>query len=151
MPFLDLDSVKLHLRIDGTDSDDDLEQKMAAAERIAIEYLQCNVYADQTALNAAVAAVPAALVAAKAAYTAASDAASAMDDVDLSLIEEAHAMSVYMRAVYGATRTRSGVVINDQITAAMLLIVGWLYEVREDVADMPRAAQDLLNAFRCYG
>ena len=28
----------------------------------------------------------------------------------------------------------------------MLLIVGWLYEQREDSAEVPRAAQDLLKA-----
>jgi hypothetical protein len=60
-------------------------------------------------------------------------------------------MSVYMRAVYAATRTRAGIVINDLVIAAMLLIVGWLYEQREDSAEVPRAAQDLLNPFRNYG
>jgi len=150
MSFLTLSQVKAHLRIDGTDSDTDLTQKIAAAERIAIEYLQCNVYADQTALDAAIAAVPATMVTAKATYTAASAVAAAIEDVDLSLMEEAQAMSVYMRAVYAATRTRSGIVINDLVLSAMLLIVGWLYEVREDGADMPKAARDLLNDFRCY-
>lgn len=150
MAFLTLTQAKAHLRIDGTDGDTDLTLKIAAAERAAIEYLQCNVYADAPALAAAIAAVPAALVAAKAAYDAAYLVAVAITDADLALLEQAQAMSVYMRAVYEATRTRQGIVINEQVQSAMLLILGRLYEVREDDAEMPRAAQDLLSPFRCY-
>jgi hypothetical protein len=148
MSFLTLTQAQQHLRGDFDEAD--LSLKIAAAERAAVEYLQCNVYADQTALDTAIAAVPATLAAAKVAYDAAYIVAAAIEDVDLSLIEQAHAMSLYMRAVYAATRTRQGVVINELITAAMLLILGRLFEVREDDAEVPRAAQDLLNPFRCY-
>lgn len=148
MPLITLAQAQAHLRGDFDEAD--LLLKIAAAERSAIEYLQCNVYADQSALDTAIAAVPATLAAAKATYDAAYIVAAAIDDVDLSLMEQAHAMSVYMRAVYAATRTRQGVVINELIIAAMLLILGRLFEVREDDADVPRAAQDLLAPFRCY-
>ena len=150
MPFITLATAKMHSRIDDTYSDADLTIKIAAAERAAIEYLQCNVYADQAALNTAIAAVPASLSAAKAAYIIADAAVDALTDIDLSLMERAYAMTAYMRVVYAATRTRQGVVINDLIIAAMLLTLGWLYEVREDGDTCPRAAQDLLNPFRCY-
>ena len=148
MPFITLAQAQQHLR---TDSDEaDLLLKIAAAERAAIEYLQCNVYADQSALDTAIAAVPNNLLTAKATYDVAYAAAINIDDLTLSLMEEAHAMSLYMRAVYAATRTRQGVVINELIIAAMLLILGRLFEVREDDAEVPRAAQDLLAPFRCY-
>ena len=150
MSFLTLAQAKAHLRIDDSSGDTDLTIKIAAAERSAVEYLSCNVYADQTALDTAIAAVPASLVTAKTTYDASYATAIAMTDIDLSLIEQAQAMSVYMRAVYGATRTRYGIVINDLILSAMLLIVGYLNEVREDGEALPRAAQDLLNPFRCY-
>jgi len=150
MAFLTLTQAKAHLRIDGSDEDTDLTLKLAAAERAATEYLNCNVYADSTALNAAIAAVPATLAAAKVTYDAAYLVAIAMTDTDLSLIEQAQAMSVYMRAVYDATRTRQGVVINELIQSAMLLILGYLHESREDGTEIPRAAQDLLSPFRCY-
>lgn len=150
MAFLTLTQAKAHLRIDGSDEDTDLTLKLAATERAATEYLNCNVYADSTALNAAIAAVPATLAAAKVTYDAAYLVAIAMTDTDLSLIEQAQAMSVYMRAVYEATRTRNGIVINELIQSAMLLILGWLHESREDGTEMPRAAQDLLSPFRCY-
>lgn len=150
MAFLNLAQAKAHLRVDGSDEDTDLTIKIAAAERSATEYLQCNVYVDQAALDAAITAVPATLSAAKSTYDAAYIAAVAITDTDLSLMEQAQAMSVYMRAVYEATRTRHGVVINELIQSAMLLILGWLHESREDGTEIPRAAQDLLNPFRCY-
>ena len=148
MPFITLTQAQQHLRSDSDEAD--LLLKIAAAERAAIEYLQCNVYADQPALDAAIAAVPATLSAVKAAYTVADAAADALTDYDMALDGKAHAMSLYMRAVYSATRTRQGVVINELILAAMLLILGRLFEVREDDAEVPRAAQDLLAPFRCY-
>lgn len=150
MAFITLTQAKAHLRIDGSDEDTDLTLKIAAAERAATEYLQCNVYADAPALATAIAAVPATLAAAKVTYDAAYLVAIAMTDTDLSLIEQAQAMSVYMRAVYDATRTRQGVVINELIQSAMLLILGYLHESREDGTEIPRAAQDLLSPFRCY-
>ena len=150
MSFITLAQAKLHCRITDSDSDTDLTLKISAAELAAVEYLQCNVYADQSALNTAVAAVPATLAAAKAAYIVADAAADALTDYDLAIDGKAQALSVYMRALYAATRTRNGVVINDLIIAAMLLILGRLFEVREDDSEMPRAAQDLLAPFRCY-
>lgn len=151
MAHITLAQAKEHLRIDDSAGDADLTLKIAAAERVAIEYLQCNVYVDQTALNAAIAAVPATLAAAKAAYDAAYLVAIAIEDTDLSLIEQGYAMTVYMRSVYAATRTRAGIVINEQVQSAMLLILGDLYEKREDAAEIPRRAQDLLAPFRYYG
>ncbi len=150
MAFLTLSQAKAHLRVDDSAEDADLTLKLAAAERTAIEYLNCNVYADAPALAAAIAAVPATVAAAKVTYDAAYLVAVAIQDADVSLIEQAYAMRVYMQAVYAATRTRAGVVINEQIQSAMLLILGRLYEVREDDSELPRAAQDLLNPFRCY-
>ena len=60
MSFLTLTQAQQHLRSDSDEAD--LTLKIAAAERSAIEYLQCNVYADQSALDAAIAAVPATIV-----------------------------------------------------------------------------------------
>jgi len=150
MSLLTLSQARAHLRIDGTASDADLLLKIEAAERSAVEYLGCNVYEDDTDLARAIAAVPAMLSAAKSAYDAAYAVAVAIDDADLSLIEQEHALSVYSRAVNAATRTRNGVVVNELILAAMLLILGWLYETREDATEMPRAARDLLHPYRCY-
>lgn len=147
MPFITLATAKAHLRIDDADGDTDLTLKIAAAERMAVEYLQCNVYADQPALDTAIAAVPATLAAAKVAYDAAYLAAVAIDDVDLSLMGQSQAMAVYMRAVYAATRTRQGLVINELLQSAMVLLVEFLAERREECRD---AAYGLLDIDRCY-
>lgn len=150
MSILTLAQAKAHLRIDGSASDADLSLKIEAAERAAVEYLGCDLYEEDYELAAAIAVVPATLVAAKAAYDVAYASAVAIEDCDLSLMEQNHAASVYARAVYKAVRTRNGVVVNELILAAMLLIVGWLYETREDGSEIPQAARDLLSAYRCY-
>lgn len=150
MQFLTLEQAKLHCRIDTADGDADLTIKINGAEKEATEYLQRNVYATQAALDSATAGVAAVLATAKAAYDAAVIAAESITDAELSEAESANALSVYSRAKDAASRVRNGMVINDLIIAAMLLIVGRLNEVREDGESMPTAARDLLHHFKCY-
>lgn len=150
MPFITLSQAKAHCRIVGDDEDAAVTLNIVAAERMALEYLQCDVYADQEGLDAAIASVPALLASAKAAYDSACVAALDIVDAELSSIERAQAQSIYRRAVYAAARTRQGIVMNEMIAAAMLLTVGWLYETREDSAEPPTVAMDLLSAFRYY-
>lgn len=150
MSILTLATAKTHLRIDGNASDADLLLKIEAAERAAVDYIGCDLYEEDYELAAAIAAVPAALAAAKAAYDASYAAALLIDDAELSAMECEYADTVYARAIFQSVRTRHGVVMNDTIRAAILLILGWLFEVREDGESMPRAARDLLHAYRCY-
>ena len=150
MSILTLAQAKAHLRIDGSASDADLSLKIEAAERAAVEYLGCDLYEEDYELAEAIAAVPAELAAAKAVYDASYAAALLIADAELSAMEQEYAATVYSRAIFKAVRTRQGVVINDTIRAAILLILGWLFEVREDGESMPRAARDLLHAYRCY-
>jgi len=147
MAFITLDQAKAHLRIDDSAGDTDLTLKLAAAERAATEYLQCNVYVDAPTLAAAIAAVPATLAAAKVTYDAAYLVAIAIEDADISLIEQAYAMTVYMRVVYAATRTRQGIVINEQVQSAMLLLTEFLVEKRDECE---MASHRLLDPYRCY-
>ncbi|WP_313074463.1 head-tail connector protein [Melaminivora sp.] len=49
-----LEQAKAHLRIDGTDADDDIRLKLSAATQIATTYLDRAVYATQQELDAAV-------------------------------------------------------------------------------------------------
>lgn len=150
MAILTLTQAKAHLRITDAASDADLNLKIEAAERAAVEYLGCDLYEEDYELAEAIAAVPAELAAAKAVYDASYAAALLIADAELSAMEQEYAATVYARAVYAATRTRQGVVMNDTIRAGILLILGWLFEVREDGESMPRAARDLLHAYRCY-
>lgn len=54
MPMIDLDTAKLHLRIDGGAEDALLPLYIRAAEQAAVEYVNRNLYADQAELSAAV-------------------------------------------------------------------------------------------------
>ena len=105
----------------------------------------------------AIAAVPAALSAAKAAYVLAAADAALIADLDLRLIEEAHAADVYARALFAASRARRGLVADALVISASLLILGELWESREDVvvgvsvAALPNGARCLLDAYRNWG
>lgn len=154
--FITPEIAKAHLRIIGDDEAVDLALKSAAAEQAAIRYLDRAVYADQAALDVAIAAVSAALSTAKAAYVIAAADAALIADLDLRLIEETHATDVYTRALFAAARVRRGIVINPLMTSAMLLILGDLWEHRNDsepgtVSAIPYGSRCLLDAYRHYG
>lgn len=155
--FLTPEIAKAHLRIIGDDEAADLALKAAAAEAVAASYLDRAVFADQGALDVAIAAVPAALSAAKAAYVLAAANAALITDLDLRLIEEVHAADVYTRALFAASRTRRGLVADALVISASLLILGELWESREDavvgvpVNALPNGARCLLDAYRHYG
>lgn len=156
MSFVTLAEAKLHLRVDGTDEDALIGIYINAAEQAAIKAMDRGVYADDTALNAAKTAAPAALTAATAAYTAAVTAADAMSYA----IEQAAALQVaetaYMSAQVAYRQVFDGIVVNDQIKAAVLLTVGHLFANREDVvvgasvSALPHGADCLLQPYKVY-
>ena len=156
MSFVQLAEAKLHLRVDGIDEDALIGLYINAAEQAAIKALDRGVYADNTALQTAMTAAPAALNAATVAKEAAVAAAQAMTDS----AEQAAALHVaetaYMRALVAYRQAFDGIVVNDQIKAAVLLTVGHLYANREDVvvgasvATLPNGADYLLQPFKVY-
>lgn len=152
--FITLEAAKTHLNVVGADDDATITLKASAAEQIAIAHLNRNVYVDQAAMDAAVALVPSALIAAGVAYAAADAAADLITDSDARLAEKAYAFNQYSSAYLAGAATRNGIVINDMIIAAMLLILGDLYQSREDtvigvsVNSMPNGARSILNMQR---
>lgn len=146
-----------HLRLLGDDVGSDAMLKADAAEQAAIDYLDRAVYDGQGQLDAAIALVPAALATAKATYVAADVAAGQITDTELCLIEKTYAFDTYLKAKFAAARIRRGLVINSTILSAMLLILGDLWENREDTAvgvsvtPVPNGARCLLDAYRHYG
>jgi len=146
-----------HLRLTADDIDSDITLKSDAAEQATIGYLKRAVYENQAKLDAAIAQVPAALAAAKDVYASADAAASLIADRELCLIEKTYAFDVYRNAKFAAASTRRGLVINSAILSAMLLILGDLWENREDTAvglsvtPVPNGARCLLDAYRHYG
>lgn len=150
MSVVTLAEAKLHLRVTGADEDTLIQGHINAAEYMAAEYMGRLIYVDQTALTAARAGAPAALAAATDAYVAAVDAAGSLTvDVELDAALLA-AERDYMNAQVRARMTHAGVVVDGAIRAAVLLIVGALYEDR-DAADIPRGAMSLLQPQKIYG
>ena len=156
MSFVTLAEAKLHLRVDGTDEDALIGLYINAAEHAAIKAMDRGVYADNTALQTAMAAAPAALTAATAAKEAAVTAAEALTDPDEKAAALKAAENAYMRALVAYRQVFDGIVVNDQIRAAVLLTVGHLYANREDavvgasVSALPNGADYLLQPFKVY-
>ena len=156
MSLVTLAEAKLHLRVDGIDEDALIGVYIAAAEQSAIALLDRGVYADGTALGAARAAAPAELAAATAAYTEAIAAAQALTDATEQAAATQAAEYAYLRAQVAYRQAMDGIVVNDTIKSAVLLIVGHLYAHREDVvagvsvAKLPNGAEWLLQPYKVY-
>lgn len=156
MSFVQLSEAKLHLRVDGTDEDALIGLYINAAEQAAIKAMDRGVYADNTALQTAMADAPAALTAATADKEAAVTDAEALTDPDEKAAAMKAAENAYMRALVAYRQAMDGMVVNDTIKSAVLLIVGHLYAHREDVlsgvsvAKLPNGAEWLLAPFKVY-
>lgn len=156
MSFVTLAEAKIHLRVDGTDEDALIGIYINAAEQAAIKAMDRGVYADITALQAAMTAAPGVLTTATATYTAAVTAAEAMTDATEQAAALQVAETAYMRAQVAYRQVFDGIVVNDQIKAAVLLTVGHLYANREDVvvgasvSALPHGADCLLQPYKVY-
>ena len=156
MSFVTLAEAKLHLRVDGTDEDALIGLYINAAEQSAVSLLDRGVYADGTALGVAKAAAPAELAAATATYTAAIAAAQALTDATEQAAATQAAEYAYLRAQVAYRQAMDGMVVNDTIKSAVLLIVGHLYAHRADVvagvsvAKLPNGAEWLLAPYKVY-
>ena len=156
MSLVTLESAKLHLRVDGTDEDALIGVYITAAEQMAIALLDRGVYADGTALGVAKAAAPGELDTAIAAYESAIAAAEALADESAKAASIQTAGNGLLRAKVAHRHAMDGMVVNEAIKAAVLLIVGHLYANREDVvagvsvAQMPNGAEWLLQPYKAY-
>lgn len=156
MSFVTLAEAKSHLRVYGNDDDALIGIYIAAAEKSAVAIVDRGVYADDAAKDAAIATAPVALSDATAAYTAAITAAHEMADAcdQAAAIKAANAS--YTRAHVAYRKATDGIVADDIIKAATLLIVGHLYENREDVvagqalSKLPNGAEWLLAPYKVY-
>ena len=157
MSFVMLPEAKLHLRgVDGTEEDALIGVYITAAEQMAIALLDRGVYADDTALGVAKAAAPGELDTAIAAYESAIAAAEALADETAKAASIQTAGNGLLRAKVAHRQAIDGMVVNEAIKAAVLLIVGHLYANREDVlagvsvAKLPNGAEWLLAPYKVY-
>lgn len=156
MTFVTTSEAKLHLRVDSTDEDALIAVYITAAEQSAVSLLDRGVYVDGTALGVAKAAAPGELETASAAYDAAIEAAQAMTDDALQAAATQTAENAWLKACVTHRQTMDGMVVNEAIKAAVLLIVGHLFANREDVvagvsvAQLPNGAEWLLQPYKVY-
>jgi hypothetical protein len=154
MSIIAMAVARAHLRLGDGYPADQVQGKLDAAESSAAQFLNRRIFGDQDALDAAIAAVPSALVAAGTAYQAALTTAGEIEDDVARCAAQGYASRVYREARIAASETYAGVVVNPQIDAAILLILGHLFESREDVvvgapvAALPHGSERLLFPFR---
>ena len=156
MTFVTLPEAKLHLRVDSADEDALIGVYITAAEQMAVALLDRGVYADGTALGVAKAAAPGELDTAIAACVSAIAAAEALADETAIAAAIQTAGNDLLRAQVAHRHAMDGMVVNEAIKAAVLLIVGSLYTQREDavvgvsVEQLPNGAEWLLAPYRVY-
>ena len=156
MSLVTLESAKLHLRVDSSDEDALIAVYITAAEQSAVSLLDRGVYVDDTALGVAKAAAPGELDTAIAAYESAIAAAEALADETAKAASIQTAGNGLLRAKVAHRQAMDGMVVNEAIKAAVLLIVGSLYTQREDavvgvsVAQLPNGAEWLLQPYKVY-
>lgn len=150
MPLVDVATAKRELR--ALDADDaDITRRLTAAEEQVTLFLGRNVYVDQDALDAAVAAAPDALAEASTVWQTAVDAALALEVETERTLNQADADSAYRDAQEAYRMTRRGIVVNESIKTAILLIAASLWEHRGDedgIQGVPPAAERMLWPWR---
>ena len=156
MIFVTTSEAKLHLRVDSADEDALIGVYITAAEQMAVALLDRGVYADGTAIGVAKAAAPGELDTAIAAYESAMAAAEALADETATAASIQTAGNGLLRAKVAHRQAMDGMVVNEAIKAAVLLIVGSLYAQREDavvgvsVEQLPNGAEWLLAPYKVY-
>jgi hypothetical protein len=132
-----------------------LELYAGAAERAAMQFLNRYVYPDTSALSGAQSTVAATLQAADVAFDAAIDAADDLEGSARCAARDA-ACRARTTARNAAREVLDGIVVTDDIRAAVLLTLAHLYRNREDVVagsaaaavQLPLGAHSLLWPYR---
>lgn len=152
MELVTLEDVRAHCRAEPED-DALLELYANGAEQAAQEFLNRRVFAAAEDLQAATLAMPVTVATAELAYWAAREAARGMVG-EARCMAELAADAAWRDVTRVAQETAMGMVVNDDIRAAVLLITGHRYRNREDVitgtiaTKMPQGATTILFPYR---
>lgn len=149
MNLITLAQARTHCRADASD-DTALTLYANAAEKACAKHANRNLYADQDALDAALAGLYADRVAANAAYEAAILAA---DEIEIEEDKEYAiklAENTLLKAQADAAMIEAGIVADDFIIGAVLFTTARFYRFRED-AELPQSAQSIMLMYRKVG
>lgn len=149
MSIVSIETAINHLRADAGDSVD-IQHKLAGAQEMAEQFMGRRIYATDGELDAAVDASAIKM-----------DALASLRIGLLSGDTGTHAVKTKLERIdgqyYENLRIVRGIVTNPAIEIAILLILGTLYEHREDVvvgasvAKLPIAAEHRLQPYRIMG
>lgn len=152
MPVINIEKAMVHLRVD-EDTGGDVLAKLNSAEDKAARYLNRFFYASVAAWTEAIALCLNQLNDALEQYTQSCNTANLVTDfVSRGMLLSA-AENLKKEAQRNTKMAMQGIVINPSIEAAVLLILGSLYENREDetstaVNELPKGALWLLDPYR---
>jgi hypothetical protein len=138
MNLVTIEEARAHCKSDPAD-DAMLTLYVNAAEAACSKHANRNIYADQAGLDAGLAALPTDIAAANAAYDTAIAAAASLTAGNKLFAEEAAAFNL-RQATARAQYTLAGMVLTDDVKAAVLLTAGHFYANREEVIAGPAAA-----------
>ena len=152
MPVINIEKAMVHLRVD-EDTGDDVLDKLKSAEDKAARYLNRFFYATELDLSSAKSLIPNLITTSNQNYRDSCDAANLISDYQSRSLMLSAAENIKNEAACNLKMTLQGIVINPSIEAAVLLILGSLYENREDetiasVSELPKGALWLLDPYR---
>lgn len=144
MTTLTLNDAKAHVYVDYDEDDSLIQDKLEAAELRAAEFMGRYFYQDEAQLLAAQNEVASILDNSRAKTDELLNNTSAANKVFFNKA----AKGILRDSEKEARMRMNGLVINAQIRAGVLLILGYLFESREDSELMPKAAEQLLQPYR---
>lgn len=144
MSTLTLKDAKAHIYVDYDEDDSLIQDKLEAAELRAAEFMGRYFYSDEVQLLAAQNEVASILDNSKTKTDELLSNASAANKVFFNKA----AKGILRDSEKEARMRMNGLVINAQIRTGVLLILGYLFESREDSELMPKAAEQLLQPYR---
>jgi hypothetical protein len=155
MVLVTLEELLEHCKQDAGVDDAELTRCGNAAEKMAAQFTNRDIFPDQTAFDAALDGVSSSMAAAHVAYDAAIAAADALSDSRDQAYATERAKKDLRAVTARNSRILSGMIVNDAIKAAILLIAAHLYRNREEVAvgatvatvQIPMGAARILDSY----
>lgn len=149
MSIISIDVALHHLRADADDSVD-VQHKLNGAQEMAEQFMGRRIYASDSELDTAIDAIAIEM-----------DALASLRIGTLSGDISSHVVKTKLERIdsqlYEKSMIAHGIVTNPAIEVAILLILGTLYEHREDVVigtsivRLPQAAEYRLQTYRIMG